>query len=282
MRRGCLVQINLIADDSVSTAPSGFAAKVAAAAGVLEQTFRDNVTLNLRYGWGTFNNTVDPGLIGSSGAEAAPVAGDAISYQLLRSWLVADSSSQADNTASTFLPSSNLSFPGDQDSFFVASAQEKALGHFSGTSTVTDGAVGFGTDSTSNFWFPFALHEMTHAMGRISGSFTVPSATIMDLYRYTSPAVYQWVGGQPAYFSIDGGNTRLANFSTVSGGYADWATDSFATNDPFLAFVPPSATSLTATDITTMDVLGFDISSVVLKFIGTGKFSQNGSDGIAW
>jgi len=44
------VQINLIADDSVSTAPSGFAAQVAAAAIVLQQAFRDNVTLNIRYG----------------------------------------------------------------------------------------------------------------------------------------------------------------------------------------------------------------------------------------
>ena len=276
------MQINLIADDSISTAPSGFAAQVSAAAAVLQQAFRDNITLNIRYGWGTFNNSGDPGLIGSSGAEAAPVSGDAISYQLLRSWLVADASSQADNTASTFLPSSNLSLPDGQNLFFVASAQEKALGHFSGTSTVIDGAVGFGTSSTSDFWFPFALHELTHAMGRISGSSTEPPATILDLYRYNSPGVYQWVGGQPAYFSIDGGNTRLTNFSTVSGSDADWATDSFATNDPFLAFVPPTATSLTTADITTIDVLGFDISSVVLKFVGTGKFSQNGSDGIAW
>src|SRR5205085_5776483 len=95
IRRGCLVQINLIADDSVSTAPSGFAAQVAAAAIVLQQAFRDNVTLNIRYGWGTYNNTVDPSLIGSSGSEGGPVSGDAISYQLLRSWLVADASSQA-------------------------------------------------------------------------------------------------------------------------------------------------------------------------------------------
>jgi len=278
---GVGMQINLIQDASVAAAPSGFAATIRAAADVLQQTFRDNVTLNIRFGWGTYNNSVDPALTGSSGSEGGPTAGDAVSYSILRSWLIADASSEADITATGSLPSSNFSLPNNQDSFFVASAQEKALGHFAGSSGTIDGAVGFGTSSTSSFWFPFALHELTHAMGRTTGAYTLPPATGMDLYRYSAPGAFQWAGGQPAYFSIDGGRTRLANFSTVSD-YADWATDGLTTNDPFLAFVPSSATLLTATDITMMDVLGFDVSNTVLRLVGPGDFSQNGYNDLAW
>src|SRR3954462_14154311 len=149
---GVGMQINLIQDASVAAAPSGFAATIRAAADVLQQTFRDNVTLNIRFGWGTYNNSVDPALTGSSGSEGGPTAGDAVSYSILRSWLIADASSEADITATGSLPSSNFSLPNNQDSFFVASAQEKALGHFAGSSGTIDGAVGFGTSSTSSFW----------------------------------------------------------------------------------------------------------------------------------
>src|SRR4029079_9923306 len=39
--------INMIADSSVASAPAGFTAAVAAAANMLQQTFSDNITINI-------------------------------------------------------------------------------------------------------------------------------------------------------------------------------------------------------------------------------------------
>src|SRR5207245_2670034 len=46
--------ISLIADASVAAnAPAGFTAAMQTAANLLQQVFSDNITINLRYGWGS-------------------------------------------------------------------------------------------------------------------------------------------------------------------------------------------------------------------------------------
>jgi hypothetical protein len=54
--RGRTMQINLIPDSSVSSAPAGFTAAVQAAADVFDQDFAGNYTVNITYGWGPFDN----------------------------------------------------------------------------------------------------------------------------------------------------------------------------------------------------------------------------------
>ena len=263
--------INLVPDSSVASAPPGFVAAIQAAAAVFEQTFRgDNITINIGYGWGTFNSTVDPNLTGSTGAEGGPLNGDNISYSTLKSWLTANVNSVADATMVASLPNSISS------NFFVASAEEKALGHFSGSSSAVDGAIGFGTASSPTFWLEAALHEIAHAIGRTTAFYEGGEPTVMDLLRYSSPGTFQWTGGQPAYLSIDGGNTKLANFSTISD-YGDFAVDSLTPNDPFDYQGNGSVTTLTALDIELMNVLGFEVplgSGQVLN-ISSGEGSND-------
>lgn len=55
------MQIDLIADLSVNLAPSGFTAAIQEAADIIEQDFSGSFTVNIRYGWGTWDNVVDPG-----------------------------------------------------------------------------------------------------------------------------------------------------------------------------------------------------------------------------
>jgi hypothetical protein len=113
--------INLIPDSSVAQAPSGFTAAVQAAANNFDQTFIDNITINVRYGWGTLNGVVDTNsLIGSAGAEGESF-GDDVAYSTVKSWLTAGARSSDDSTALGSLrgPVST--------SVFVGSAQEKAL-----------------------------------------------------------------------------------------------------------------------------------------------------------
>ena len=63
----------------------------------MQSTFYDNITLNIRYGWGSFDNSTDNSLLGDTGAEGGPVAGDPIDYSTLKSWLTADALSSEGN-----------------------------------------------------------------------------------------------------------------------------------------------------------------------------------------
>jgi hypothetical protein len=256
--------INLIPDNSVSSAPAGFTAAIQAAANTLDQIFGNNITLNIRYGWGTFNNQVDNTLTGTGGADGNAVAGASnIAYSTLKQ-LLSSGPSTYDMTAYQNLPSNNTAFPNQANNFFVSSAQEKALGTFSGNGSSVDGAIGFGTASAPGFWQEAALHEIAHAMGRDTGfpyEGNVP--TIMDLFRYDSTGHFQWTAGQPSYLSIDGGRTRLANFST-SKDFGDFAIDSLTPADPFDYQGDGSVTTLTRLDVETMNVLGFQVATPVV------------------
>jgi hypothetical protein len=242
------LHINLIPDASVANAPAGFASEVRQAADIIEANFSDPITLNIGYGWGTYNNRVDPQLTGGNFAEGGDnfQTHQNVAYSTLRSWLTADASSTQDNTALAHLPSTLA------NSFYVTSAQLRALGHFSGNASDLDGFIGWGTAWTSNF-VGGALHELTHAMGRI---FQDSSDYIMNLFRYDAPGHFQWTGRQPAYLSIDGGSTRLADFG-VSTDFGDFLPGGVQGSDPFNERVSGN-NNLTPVDITTMDGIGFD------------------------
>jgi serralysin len=61
-----------------------------------------------------------------------------------------------------------------------------------------------------------ALHELTHALGRVPyGS----QPDIFDLFRFTSAGTRLFTDSIPssaAYFSVDGGNTKLADYGRTS------------------------------------------------------------------
>ena len=58
--------INLIPDDSVARAPAGFSAIIRAAADLIQQNFTNNITINIRFGWGTWNNRPKAGRTASA------------------------------------------------------------------------------------------------------------------------------------------------------------------------------------------------------------------------
>ncbi len=249
------MQINLIPDSTVSSAPAGFTAVIKEACSIVEQVFTGNYTLNISYGWGSWDNQIDPGLSGVNGAEGGPVNGTTVSYQTLKTWLTTAGTAPDQQLAYASLPTNTASFPAGANTFYVSSAQEKALGVYTGSQTAVDGAIGFGTTSSPTFWLEAALHEICHAMGRYT-DFYAGNPTIMDLFRYSSAGQYSWTGYQSAYLSLDGGKTVAANFSTVSD-YADFAVNSLAPNDPFDWMINGSTPTLTGLDVELMNVLGF-------------------------
>src|SRR5205085_5522331 len=72
----------------------------------------------------------------------------------------------------------------------------------------------------SNLLVGVALHELTHAMGRVPyGAPYGSQPDILDLFRFTSAGTRLINGASTApaaYFSADGGNTKLADYGQNS------------------------------------------------------------------
>jgi hypothetical protein len=188
--------------------------------------------------------------------------------------LASDAKSRADMTALASLPAAD---PTNGGSFFVAGAEEKALGLTAGNAAAVDGQVGFQSDPSFPFTFDpnnravqgeldfigIAEHEIAHAMGRVdylglqsnSGEFS-----ILDLYRYASPAVLEvkLKLTDSTYFSIDSGATAINSFSNVIDP-ADWAGSA---PDAFDLFAPVGQENgVSPGDITEMNILGYDVTT---------------------
>ena len=218
------------------------------AATLLQNAFKDNITVNIAVGWGEISGAK---ITQSGVAEGGPNSGAWVTYANLKANLVAHATSADDQTAVAALPASLD--PNRNGNVVVWSAQEKALGLIAGNGTAVDGSIGFSTDFPSSIWVGSALHEITHAMGRTSG---YTPYGIEDLMRYSGPGAHAFAGGPPQYFSVDNGATRIANFATSSD-FGDWASDSLTVNDPYNAFISSGANALTSADIRVMDAIGF-------------------------
>src|SRR3984885_9041760 len=260
---GAAMRITLVPDGSIASAPFGLTAAVEAAASIFEQDFPGNYNINISYGWGTFDDAPSA-LLTNTGSGVFSLGGGSlllVSYSELNSWLTANAASSAQITAVASLPASTASLPGDPNTFVVSPAEEKALGVFSGNSGAIDGSIGFniGDGSLPKDWEPAALTEIAHALGWDSVAQGGSFPDVADLFRYSAPGQHQWTSGQPAYFSIDGGNTRLADFSTT---FDQTLFSDLPADDPLRVPFTSAATTLTAFDIDALSVVGFGADTV--------------------
>ncbi len=241
------------------------------AANILDSVITNNITVTIRVGYGDWDNNLDTGI--TTGAEGGDLNGVLESYTSLRASLASHETSAFDQTFVNSLP--NAASLNGVSNFYVPSAVGKALGFISPTSSVVDGAVGIGTQIPSNLLVGVALHEFTHAMGR------EPGVGPFDLLRYTSPGNHLFSSGSTAvaaYFSIDGGNTKLADFGQTSdpsdflNSGVQGATDSF---DEF--YSSNTIQNLTAVDKEFLDVLGFSTTvpvTTVIESAGVTSLSE--------
>lgn len=214
------MNINLIWDSSVANAPAGFEAAIEYAAQYLDSVIADNITVNIRVGWGETDNGVYsiPSTATANGTFFSSIN---LTYSQLKTDLAAAyalSGSPADLTALANLPATD---PTNGGLYTLSYAQEKAWGLIPANGTELDGAIGFSTAFT---WavnpsdravsgdidlIGVAEHELTHALGRIiylpgAGD---PTYTAMDLFRFASVGNLQLTYAQPSYFSVNGGRS---------------------------------------------------------------------------
>src|SRR5947199_112286 len=114
---------------------------------------------------------------GSAPAERGPLSGVSISYAQLRSDLL--KTSDIDATSSS-LP--NTSSVNGVSTFDISAAQERLFGLLPAVNNTgsDDGQIGMGMNFTGNVLIAGALHEFTHALGRIDGGWS------MDVFRFSS------------------------------------------------------------------------------------------------
>lgn len=253
-------------DASVANAPVGFKTALAYVATQLDALILDPITMTIDIGYGEDAG----GSIGSSLATGAPV-GEYLPYSEVVTDLTKAATSVDDLSAVAALPKSN---PWGSANIFVSYAQMAAWGDISPSAGgAVSGSVGFSSTyafdySTTSRAAPgaydfvgIAEHEITHALGRFSSDDANPagSYTVLDLFKYTGAGALAATPSQQAYFSPDGGVTKLLSFDTADDP-ADWM---LGTNpDSFDSFSSADVeNAVSQTDVRLMDVLGFDVGA---------------------
>ncbi|PTY08731.1 PEP-CTERM sorting domain-containing protein [Opitutaceae bacterium EW11] len=175
-------------------------------------------------------------------------------------------------------------------------ANARALGLYSSSGGASDGTIRFNSDFAFDFdptdgidadkidFVGVATHEIGHALGFISGVDTLtynsppfggpyPSDAFvyvspLDFFRYSVDSRAQGKGvidytadTRMKYFSVDGGNTGLALFSTGESGDG-WQASHWIDNWGYGIMDPAAAygelLSLSKTDVAAFDAIGWD------------------------
>jgi len=238
------------------------------------KSFASPVTVNVGVSWGKVGNTALPS--NAVGASSNNLYGY-FSYAQVKGYLSQSSKSNPSNTSlATALQNLPAALGSGPTNFAITSANAKALGIISGTQSSPDAYIGFAgspsgyaftpSQTTANI-FDFqavAAHELAEVLGRISGVDGGSWRSPLDLFRYSAPGVLSYNYGQAAYFSIDGGRTRLAEFnnSSTGGDRGDWLTLS-SSKDVSDAFISRGQRkNLTAVDLRALDVLGWSGTNI--------------------
>lgn len=260
------MDINLVYDPSVASAPPAFKTALTAAADYLDSLIVDPITVNIQVGYGE----VDGQLLGFNTLGAAgPTSGAQLAYRPLRADLAANANSTTANLAVASLPASD---PTGGGRFYISAAQQKAWGLLPADGSGIDGVAGFSSTAAFDYdpanravpgtydFIGIAEHELTHALGRIAGLQFQPNLySPLDLFRYAAPGSVALSASQPAYFSIDGGASPLAYFATA-GDLGDWADS--AVQDSFDSFSASGVVNaLTPIDAIELNALGFAINT---------------------
>jgi hypothetical protein len=252
------ITINLIFDAAALAAPASFRAGIQQAVAILAAAISDKITVNLKI---DYSGT-------GGGAAAGPDHGLFESYSSIRADLV-NNATPGDTTFNALAAGSSIQ---GQSNVAVWNAQLKLWGLMAANDTTTDdGSATFATDINPNLLIGVALHELTHAMGRVPYG---PQPDIFDLFRFTGSGTRLFQAGATApaaYFSLDGGNTKVADYGRTSDASDFLNSGVQGPNDPFNEFYTGSTSQqLTAADLKQLDALGFHLVAA-----NTGSVSIN-------
>jgi hypothetical protein len=268
-------------DPSIANAPAGFLSALAAAASYLDALITNPITVTVNVGWGEVDGVPLPD---GDVAGALPASTFSLPYSTVRAALLARASSADDATATAGLPPVDPLFL--SPNLIVATTEAKAWGLILANGTEVDGSIGFNSAVPFSFdsanrgvlgeydFIGAVEHELTHILGRFS---RLGENTPLDLFRYAGPNFHPLLANMPSYFSIDGGDTNLAPFDPLHD-LADWGSSVHGDSFGYTQRGIPE--QVTASDITAMDVLGYDVAPTppALSRSGSYAFAAPDSD----
>jgi serralysin len=264
--------INLVFDAAAMAAPQSFRDGITAAMQMICAVVTDHVTLNFQI---DYSGT-------GRGAFAGPSGGNYVGYSTVRADLV-NNASPGDTTFNSLPTGSTIA---GQSSVAVWYSQEKLWGLISPTGAEIDGSASFATDISPSLLVGVALHELTHAMGRVPYAGSTGQPDIFDFDRFTSAGNILISGSNtapPAYFSLNNGASKIADYGQTSDPSDFLNSGVQGSTDPFNEFYGNSTQQqLTATDLMQLDALGFHLLSnqqttTVIDAVGSTELVQVGT-----
>ena len=274
---GSGITIDLLFDAAAMAAPASFRAGIEQAASILSATITNKITVNINI---DYSGT-------GGGAAAGPDNGEYISYSTVRADLI-NNAAPGDTTFNALPTGSTIQ---GQSQVAVWNAQLKLFGLLSPNDTTSDdGSATFATDINPNLLVGVALHELTHAMGRVPYG---PESDIFDFYRFTSAGARLFSDSIPAsaaYFSLDGGNTKLADFGLYSDPSDFLNPGPTQLGSPYSNLTPNDAFNeiytgstiqgLTTVDLEMLDALGFNttLPRIVISAYGSTSLVEIGNN----
>ncbi len=249
-------------------------AAITAAIDFYEQEIITPITITIDFGYGEVNGET----LGGGDLSESLANYDAVPYGTLVAALASHAElvgldSVAANLPSTITSAGSICYVADAELAALGLSQDISPG------TTVDGWVGLssrlpltyppnGRAVSGQYDAIGALeHEISEDMGRVA-NYGFNNFSALSLFRYTSDGILANTGNESAYFSIDGGNTNLAEFNNGSNGGdpGDWAGS--VPNDSYDAFASiGAANTVSATDLTLMNVLGYTLSDTGVCFL---------------
>lgn len=228
------------------------------AANLIMAAIQDPITVTLQIGVDNANGFPHSANANSSGADNGLTTVNK-TFSQIRTALASKATSGDDNTFVSYLNSLSSTYNGFTN-WQLAAATQKVLGFLPANQAGVDGWIDIGSLVPSTSWVNVALHEMTHAMGRLD------NYAPFDFTRFTAVGTPRTGSLKPTpacYFAIDGGVTRLADYDQSSdlSDFKNGGVQDGANPDSFDAFYADGSSLqiLTAVDKRLMDVLGFTV-----------------------
>ena len=241
-----------------------------AAAAVFDRSFSNPATIRINVSWGSVGGRAIP--TGDIGASLSNLS-SGWTYSEVTGYLRAAAASHpSDLSLAAAVAHLSATDPTKTNNFAVPYGEAQALGMLPAKMTLAAGSIGFKAGTIFDFnpvggisagaydFQGLAQHEIDEVLGRITGlhSGAVQFATPFDLFRYAGNGVHNFSYLSSAYFSVNGGLSKLGNFNYSGGGdRSDWLTLATSNDIQNAYFSTGKALSISASDLTALDILGW-------------------------